>query len=239
MREKRILLKITGRLFCNQETEEPDGTLIDLFLQDIKKRQIVDRTHQFGIVVGGGNLFRGAERCKGFNLSAAASHEIGILATVMNGLIIAERARELALPLTHFCGISVDFCGVVFPSVDQIEKAIAAGHVLLFSGGTGVPFFTTDTAAVIRGLQMRADEIWKGTDVDAVYSCDPKSNLGAEQIKQLSYQEALDKNIRIMDQAAYVLCQKNKLKTRIFSIIKPGAVERAAVDETFGTEISF
>ena len=239
MSKKRILLKVTGRIFCDPTTGFLSTALLDALLGDIAFLQYEQQTYQFGVVIGGGNLFRGSTGCTQIGVTESAAHEIGMLATVMNGLIIADRARSLSIPHRHFSGISIPFCGATDPSVESIKSALSKNELLLFSGGTGAPFVTTDTAAVIRALQMDATEIWKGTDVSGVYNADPKKNSDAYKFDQITYQYLLERGIDVMDQGAYALCQKYKRMIRVFSLLDQGALLQAAVDESFGTKISF
>lgn len=232
--KKRILLKLTGEIFLS-----PDKTLnpnaVNAVIGQIKK---LSNTHQFGIVVGGGNFWRGSIQGTSLGMQAAVGHQVGMLATMMNGLILKDLITQQGLNPELLTAVP---CPEVGASISQqaIDQAIAANQILIFTGGTGNPFFTTDTTAVLRGLQIRAHEIWKGTSVDGVYDSDPRKNPQAQFLSSVSLKEALDKNLGIMDATAYALAQQHKQTIRIFNIFAPEAVIKAAQDSNFGSVIQY
>jgi uridylate kinase len=195
-------------------------------------------THQFGIVVGGGNFWRGSIQGASLGMQASVGHQVGMLATMMNGLILKDLIAQQGLNPELLSAVP---CPEVGASISQqaIDRALHENQVLIFSGGTGNPFFTTDTTAVLRGLQMKAHEIWKGTSVDGVYDSDPRNNPDAQFLSSISFKEALDKNLGIMDATAYALAQQHKQKIRIFNIFATEALIKAAQDSNFGSVIQY
>lgn len=232
MSRKRILLKLTGSAFLPHEGK-PSGIVVDV-IQQIKT---LVQTHQFGIVVGGGNFFRGAQEGKQFQLTPSTGHHVGMLATMMNGLILRDIAKKEGLPVSLFSAVVCP--GLITPARPcAVEKAQDDGNMIIFSGGTGLPFFTTDTNAAVRALQMEAEEIWKATDTDGLYDDDPAKNKNAQLIKNTSHEEVLKKGIKVMDAAAFALAKQHKLTIRVFNIFEPNALLHVTKDATFGSKIS-
>jgi len=232
--KKRILLKLTGEVFLAPD-KSLNATTINAVIGQLKK---LSDTHQFGIVVGGGNFFRGSLHGASLNMRAAIGHQVGMLATMMNGLILKDLIAQQGLDPELLSAVP---CPEVGASISQqaIDKVLSLNQLLIFTGGTGNPFFTTDTTAVLRGLQIGADEIWKGTNVDGIYDCDPRKNPNAQMLKSVSFAQALDKNLGIMDATAYALAQQHKQKIRVFNIFAPEALIKAAQDNSFGSIIQY
>ena len=218
----------------DQKTKQFD---IAPFTAIIKQLKQLRATHQFGIVIGGGNIFRGHEKSKQFGITPSIGHQVGMLATIINGLIIKDIIEHHNLAATHFSALSCPELGK--PIIHQeIESALQNDHILVFTGGTGNPFFTTDTNAVLRGLQMNTAEVWKGTSVDGVYDKDPGKYTDATLIKQLTYSHAIEQKLGIMDATAFALAQQYKQQIRIFNIFTANALLKAAQNQTFGSTIN-
>jgi uridylate kinase len=229
----KILLKITGELFLSSERSQLSNQYLIALIEQIQKLR---DTHQFGIVVGGGNFFRGSIQGKQLGLSAFGGHQIGMLATVMNGLILKDLFNQYAIPATVFCAQYMPEVGQPI-NQQNIDQSLNAGHVIIFVGGTGNPYFTTDTTAIVRSLQMNACAIWKGTSVDGIYTADPRKNAHATFLPTISYHDALAKQLGIMDTAAYALAQDHALPIRIFNIFLENALINAAHNKQFGSTI--
>jgi uridylate kinase len=229
-----ILLKITGEIFINRQDKTMTSTHLANLAQQIA--QLKD-THQFGIVMGGGNFFRGASSHPKLKINKATGHQIGMLATMMNGLIVQDILTQHGHATTLVCALPAEGIGT-YVSQEAITTALNAGHILIFTGGIGTPFFTTDTAAVVRALQMNAHQIWKGTTINGVYSDDPAKNPQAYLIKHLTMQDAIEKKLGIMDTTAYVLAQEHKQSIRIFNIFAENALVHAAHNPQFGSCIA-
>lgn len=233
--KKRILLKLTGQIFLDQQTGQPDCTLANDILRQIKH---LESEVSISIVIGGGNLFRGRTHQEQCGLSAAAAHEIGMVATIMNGLMLSHLARNHSLDPLHLSAIDCSLAGT--PNEKSIQEGFARNQLLIFSGGTGTPFFTTDTNALIRALSIQAKCVWKGTNVSGVYTDDPRTNPNAQLLTTVSYQTALDKELKVMDSAAYVLGKQHNIPTLVFDINQPNALIHAAHADhkQYGTLIS-
>ena len=232
-KKKRVLLKITGTILIDQQTKELTVSTIITLINQIKK---LLPTHQFGIVIGGGNFFRGTQQGSKLGITPSIAHMIGMLSTIMNGLIIKDIMEQQALASSHFCALYCPEIGTTI-TAQKIMHALHNNHVLIFTAGTGNPFFTTDTSAVLRALQMHADEIWKGTNVDGVYTADPHKDPNAQFIPFLTYKQALDQRLTIMDATAFTLADHYKQRIRVFNIFTPDALYYAAQDNTFGSTI--
>lgn len=229
--KKYILLKITGEALSKSADNGIDSFVIRSIAQQILSLR---ETHYFGIVIGGGNFFRGSKQGAQLGLSPSVGHQIGMLATMMNGLILRDVFEQEGLPTTLFTAIPSSEIGV--PISDQgIKNALDNDICMVFAGGTGNPFFTTDTTAVLRGLQINADCVWKGTNVDGIYTNDPRLFPEAQLIKKTSYQEVLDKNLKILDATAFVLAKEHHLKIRVFNIFKENALINASRDDQVGS----
>ena len=230
---KRVLLKLTGTVFLSADGT-PSTTTIETIAQQIKT---LKESHYFGIVIGGGNFFRGASEGKRLALTPSIGHHIGMLATMMNGLAIKDIFERCGLPATLLTALSCPAVGATI-SGQEIDEGIQNKKVLIFVGGTGAPFFTTDTNAVIRALQIDATQIWKATDVDGVYATDPTKDPNAVLIKTITYKEVLKQKNGVMDETAFILAQKHKKVIRVFNVFTPDALLKAAREETFGSIIS-
>lgn len=228
---KTVLLKITGEIFCAPDLGCPSSNKINTIARQIKT---LSHLYDFGIVIGGGNFFRGNIQGKSLGLSSSVGHQIGMLATMMNGLIVKDLFEQHDIRSTIFCAIPTSEVGIPI-SNQAIRAAQQRGECLIFTGGTGNPFFTTDTTAVLRALQMNAAEVWKGTTVDGIYCTDPKKNPQANIIKDITFKEALLNNLKIMDATAFTLAQEYNLPIRIFNIFKEDALIKAASDASFGS----
>jgi uridylate kinase len=230
--KKKILVKITGTVFLDQEK----SLSVALFKQIARQIKELHASHRFGIVIGGGNFFRGNEHGKQLGINPSIGHQIGMLATMMNGLLVKDILEQQHLDVALFCAVPSPEVGAPITHQD-IMDALVHDRILIFTGGTGNPFFTTDTTAVLRALQMQADELWKGTRVDGIYSSDPKKDPRAQLLKQVTYQQALQHNLGIMDATAFALAQQYKQKIRVFSIFEPNALVQAVQSPHFGSII--
>lgn len=233
MQKKKVLLKLTGELFLDKENQTVTSMHIDSIITQIKNMQ---KNYQFGIVIGGGNFFRGKIQGDALGLYPSISHQIGMLSTMMNGLIIYDRCTKQNVQSTIFCAIASPEIGTLI-TPQTIADALKHETLPIFTGGTGNPFFTTDTAAILRALEMGADEVWKGTTIDGIYTADPAKNRDAKKIEQISYADALEKKLGIMDITAYAMAQEHNMQVRVFDIFTPDALRIAAENPKFGSTI--
>ncbi len=225
-----IVLKLTGEI-VKHSTQGIDATLLEDIALQIKELR---STHQFGIVMGGGNFFRGAR--PGSGLSPQVGHYVGMLATMMNGLIIQDIFERVGLSTLLFSAVNCPEVGSAL-SPQALTQGLKEKECLIFAGGTGNPYFTTDTAAVLRSLQLNAVELWKGTKVDGIYSSDPTKDPNAQLVKITTYQDVLNKRLEIMDLSAFALAEQHNVRTRIFNIFTKNALIKAAQTPTFGSTV--
>ncbi len=210
-----------------------DAKVLDRMAQEIK--EVVELGVQVGLVIGGGNLFRGQGLAE-VGMNRVVGDHMGMLATVMNGLALRDalhrsyvNARLMsAIELTGVCD-SYNWAEAI--------SLLKSGRVVIFSAGTGNPFFTTDSAACLRGIEIEADVVLKATKVDGVYTDDPVKNPDATLLRRLSYNEVIDKEFKVMDLAAFTLARDHSLPLSIFNMMKPGALMRVVMGEEEGTLI--
>ncbi|KXF81030.1 UMP kinase [Enterovibrio coralii] len=231
---QRILLKLSGEALQGKEGFGIDPAVLDRMAQEIK--ELVELGVQVGLVIGGGNLFRGAGLAEA-GMNRVVGDHMGMLATVMNGLAMRDalhrayvNARVMsAIPLNGVCD-SYNWA----EAISQLRN----GRVVIFSAGTGNPFFTTDSAACLRGIEIESDVVIKATKVDGVYTDDPAKNPDAELYSNLTYQDVLEKELKVMDLAAFTLARDHKMPIRVFNMNKPGALRRVVMGEQEGTLIN-
>ena len=217
---KRILLKLSGEALVGEEGFGIDPKVLDHMALEIG--QLVGIGIQIGLVIGGGNLFRGASLQKA-GLDRVTGDHMGMLATVMNALAMRDALERANIPSRVMS--SIPMSGVV----DHYDRRKAmrfleSGEVVIFSAGTGNPFFTTDSAACLRGIEVEAELVLKATKVDGVYTADPMKDPAATKYDQLSYDEVLDKKLEVMDLTAICLCRDHQMPLRVFEMEKPGAL---------------
>lgn len=187
------------------------------------------------IVIGGGNIFRGMTATEN-GLDRATADYMGMLATVMNALALQDTMRRNDLVSRIQSALRID--QVVGPYIrNKAIRYLEEGKVVIFAAGTGNPFFTTDTAAVLRGMEMNVDIVLKGTKVNGVYTSDPKTNSDAKRYQHLSFDEAINRNLKVMDATALTLCRDHKLPLNVFNIFKIGALKRVIMGKDEGTMI--
>jgi uridylate kinase len=229
--KQTILLKLTGEILKITPENSIDGSMLRSIAQQIQQ---LSATHYFGIVIGGGNFFRGNKQGAALGLSPSVGHQIGMLATMMNGLMVKDIFEQHGVQSTLFSAIPSSEIGIPI-SNQNIKHAMQKGICAIFAGGTGNPFFTTDTTAILRGLQIEADCVWKGTNVDGIYSADPRISPDAHLIQRISYQEALTNNLKILDATAFVLAKEHTLRIRVFNIFKDNALIHASQNPQLGS----
>jgi uridylate kinase len=199
-------------------------------------REVVALGVQVGIVVGGGNLFRGATGAlSGMNRATADS--MGMLATVMNALAFKDALQQAGVDTRVQTAVHIAHVGEDFDR-DAAVRHLEAGRVVIFGGGTGNPFFTTDTAAEVRADEIGAQLLLKATKVDGVYTADPMKDASARRYEALSFDEAIANNLAVLDTAAFALCREQNLNLVVFNVFKPGALRRVVMGEDEGTRVT-
>jgi len=230
---KRILLKLSGEELMGAEGFGIDPKVLDQMALEIG--QLVGIGVQVGLVIGGGNLFRGAA-LHAAGMDRVTGDHMGMLATVMNALAMRD-ALERSNISSHVMS-AIPMSGVVeHYDRRRAMRYLKHGDVVIFSAGTGNPFFTTDSAACLRGIEIEADVVLKATKVDGVYSADPMLDPNAELYSHLSYDQVLDKKLGVMDLTAIVLCREHTMPLRVFRMSKPGALLKLIVGGDEGTLI--
>lgn len=231
---QRILLKLSGEALMGAEAFGYHAETLREVVAQIK--EVTELGVQIGVVVGGGNLFRGATGAlEGMNRATADS--MGMLATVMNALALKDALQNAGVPSRVMTAVAIAHVGEPFER-DAAIRHLQSGHVVIFGGGTGNPFFTTDTASALRGAEIDADIMLKATKVDGVYTADPKKNPTAIRYEQLSFDEAIARNLGVLDIAAFAVCREQGLPLAVFSIFKPGALKRVVMGEDEGTRVT-
>jgi uridylate kinase len=227
-----ILLKLTGASLVDRAGNISADTIRAI------GRQIaaLAPSHTFGIVIGGGNLFRGSQQGKSLGLTQARAHEIGMLATVMNALIIHDIFSQLGIESVVLSAIA---CPQIADQIssESIRQNIQQGKTIIFAGGTGNPFLTTDTCAILRALQIEATQVWKGTTVDGIYNQDPAYAQHAHKIDRISYDEIISKRLGIMDITAYCLAREHAMPIRVFNIFEKNILIDCAHNQAIGSII--
>lgn len=228
---RRVLLKVSGEALMGAGQFGIDVETIDRIARDVK--QAVEAGSEICMVVGGGNIFRGlAGSAKG--IDRATADYMGMLATVMNALALADTMNKAGLVARVMSAIGIE--QVVEPYVrPKALQYLEEGKVVVFAAGTGNPFFTTDTAAALRGAEIGAAMVLKATKVDGVYTADPKKHPDATRYSRISFDDAIQGNLGIMDATAFALCRDQKLPITVFSIFKHGALKRVVMGEDEGT----
>ncbi len=214
----RILLKLSGG-FLGTDGHILDRTRLDFVAQQL--RPLVDAGVGVGIVTGGGNLLRGATNTR-LGMPRTALDRMGMVATLMNGVALSEALTAAGIPATNFSAFPVALEGIHAFSVSDAVALIERGGVPIFTGGTGLPYFSTDTAAVVRALQIEANLLIKGSRVDGIYERDPERHPDAQRFDHISYQEVLDQGLAVMDQAAFAMAHQNRLPLVVLDIGTPG-----------------
>ncbi len=230
---KRILLKLSGESVMGDRGFGIDPRVLDRFSDEIKS--VRDLGVQIGIVIGGGNIYRGA--ADSFDgIDKVTGDNIGMLATVINGLALQNALERKGVYTRLLTAIHIEEVAEPFirrRAIRHLEK----GRVVIFGGGTGNPYFTTDTAAALRAIEIEADVIIKGTRVDGVYDSDPETNPAALRFPELSYLDVLKKGLRVMDWTAITLCQENRLPILVFNMNAPGNLKQLVLGKEIGTKV--
>ncbi len=234
MKYRRILLKLSGESLMGEKSYGFDPERMLSFAGEI--REVAVLGVQIGIVIGGGNIFRGLKgSCSG--VDRREGDYMGMLATVINAIAMQSLLNDLGVKTRHLSGLPVE------PLCEKISgsKAIAyleEGYVVFLSGGTGNPYFTTDSAAALRALEIKADVILKGTRVDGIFSADPEKDPHATKFDTLDLRDAYDKNLQVMDLTAYTLCLENQMPILVFNMNERGNLLRLIKGETLGTLVT-
>jgi uridylate kinase len=228
---KRVLLKLSGEALMGEDAYGINRATLERIVSEVA--EVVRMGVEMGIVIGGGNIFRGVA-LGAAGMDRATADYMGMLATVMNALALQDAMRRIGLSSRVQSAINIE--QVAEPYIrGKAMRYLEEGKVVIFGAGTGNPFFTTDTAAALRGMEMNVELVLKATKVDGVYTDDPKTHPDAMRYKRLTFDEAIVKNLKVMDATALTLCRDQKLPICVFSIFKTGALKRVILGEDEGT----
>jgi len=231
----RVLLKISGEMLAGSQGFGLDAATLNYIGEEIQK--VHELGAQVAVVVGGGNFIRGEVFASGGGLDRSVADQMGMMGTVINALAMQGALEKLGLPVRVQSAITISQVAepfIVRRAVRHLEK----GRIVIFASGTGNPYFTTDTAGVLRALEIHADLILKATKVDGVYDRDPRKHSDAARYEKVSYAEVLEKRLAVMDQTAFTMCQEHNLPLIVLDLSVPGAMRSALLGESTGTLVS-
>lgn len=234
MKYKRILLKLSGEALMGDQQFGIDGERLKDYAHEIQ--QVIDEGAQVAIVIGGGNIFRGVQGAS-TGMDRVQGDHMGMLATMINGLALQSALENEGLKTRLQSAIEMDKIAEPFirrRAVRHLEK----GRVVIFGAGTGNPYFTTDTAATLRAIEIGAEVILKGTRVDGIYTADPEKDSNAVKYDTISFQEVYEKGLNVMDMTAFTLSRENDLPILVFDMNKPGNLHRVVTGEKVGTLVN-
>ncbi|HEY3433327.1 MAG TPA: UMP kinase [Rhodocyclaceae bacterium] len=230
-RYKRILLKLSGEALMGDDAYGINTAMLASIVAEIKA--VADMGVEIGVVIGGGNIFRGVAGTA-TGMDRATADYMGMLATVMNAMALADAMRRIDLPARVQSALNIE--QVVEPYIrGKAIRYLEEGKVVVFAAGTGNPFFTTDTAAALRGSEIAAEIVLKATKVDGIYTADPKKDPAATRFAKISFDEAIGRDLKVLDATAFALCRDQRLPINVFSIFKAGALKRVVLGEDEGT----
>ncbi len=231
MKYKKILLKLSGEALMGDQQYGIDPKTLSAYCRDIVS--IVRQGVQTAVVIGGGNIFRGMQGAsQGFDRQQG--DYMGMLATVINSMALQSELEKQGQKAKLLSGLAIDPVAEKTSGRKAMEY-LERGYVVIIAGGTGNPFFTTDSAAALRAVEIHADVLLKGTRVDGIYSADPEKDPTAVKYDNLTFDEAYDKNLKVMDMTAFTLCKENHLPILVFDMNRPGNLTKAVSDEKIGT----
>ena len=228
---KRVLLKLSGEALMGDDAFGINRKTIERMVSEIK--EISDMGVEIAIVIGGGNIFRGMTGGAA-GMDRATADYMGMMATIMNALALQDAMKQAGMDARVQSALRID--QVVEPYIrPRALRQLEEGKIVIFAAGTGNPFFTTDTAAALRGVEIGAEVVLKATKVDGVYTADPKKDPTATRYSTVSFDEAISKDLKVMDATAFALCRDQKMPIRVFSIVKEGALKRIIEGSDEGT----
>ena len=231
MKYKRILLKLSGEALMGNKGFGIDTKKISSYANEIKS--VIELGYEVAVVIGGGNIFRGVQ-VEGQGLDRAQGDYMGMLATIINGMALQAALEKIKIQTRLLSAIKMEQIAESYirrRAIRHLEK----NRVVIFGGGTGNPYFTTDTAAALRAVEMQADAILKGTKVDGIFTSDPEINSSAKKYNEITFQEVYENKLKVMDMTAFTLCQENKLPIIVFNINKKGNLIKALEKDNVGT----
>ncbi len=234
LRYRRLLVKLSGEALMGQQEFGIDPAMLNTIAGDLQGLR--QAGVELGVVVGGGNIFRGAGLAAA-GIDRVSGDHIGMLATVMNALALKDSLLKIGLNAAVMSGLTMPQVCETYTQRDARER-IRKGEIIIFAAGTGSPYFTTDTGASLRGIEIKADLMIKATKVDGIYNKDPAKYNDAVKFEQLNYDQAIDQRLAVMDVAAMILCNDNALDLIVCDINEPGALLKLAQGRSIGTRVT-
>ncbi|MCE5345251.1 MAG: UMP kinase [Bacteroidales bacterium] len=231
MQYSRILLKLSGESLSGKGNQGISDSVLEKYAREVM--DVAKKGCQVAIVIGGGNIFRGLKGTEsGFD--RVKGDQMGMLATVINSLALESAISRFGGKARVFTSIRMEPVGELY-NRDRVLEVIKSNTICILAGGTGNPFFTTDTASALRAVEIGADVLLKGTRVDGVYTSDPEKNSNAEKFDKISFEEVLDKRLKVMDSTAFTMCMENNMPVIVFDMNKPGNLKKLINGEKIGT----
>ena len=231
MKYRRILLKLSGESLQGSQKYGLDPAQLQSYAEQIKAAAA--EGFQIGIVIGGGNIFRGLQGArKGFD--RVKGDQMGMLATIINSLALQSALEDNGVKAKVLTSIRMEPIGEYYSKAKALEY-LEAGYVVIIGGGTSNPYFSTDSASALRGIELEADVMLKGTRVDGVYTADPEKDPAAEKFDEITFDEVYRRNLKVMDMTAFTLCRENGLRVIVFDMDTPGNLEKVLTGEKIGT----
>ena len=228
---KRVLLKISGEALMGSADYGIDPAIVERMAAQVK--QLHDEGIEVAVVVGGGNIFRGLQGArKGFD--RVKGDQMGMLATIINSLALQSALEDNGVKAKVLTSIRMEPIGEYYSKAKALDY-LEAGYVVIIGGGTSNPYFSTDSASALRGIEIEADVMLKGTRVDGVYTADPEKDPAAEKFDEITFDEVYRRNLKVMDMTAFTLCRENGLRVIVFDMDTPGNLEKVLAGEKIGT----
>jgi uridylate kinase len=234
MKYNRILLKLSGESLQGTQKYGISTDMLQTYAEQIK--QVVAQGVQVGIVIGGGNIFRGLQGAKrGFD--RVKGDQMGMLATIINSLALQSALESLGVKCKVLTSIRMEPIGEYYSKAKALEY-LEAGYVVIIGGGTSNPYFSTDTASALRGIEIEAEVMFKGTRVDGIYTADPEKDPTATKFDTITFDEVINRRLKVMDQTAFTLCRENHLSLIVFDMDTVGNLEKVVAGENIGTIVT-
>ena len=231
---RRILLKLSGESLQGKQNYGHDVEVLYAYAEQIKR--IKEMGVEIGIVIGGGNIFRGIQGA-GRGFDRVKGDQMGMLATIINSLALCSALESAGVKAKVLTSIRMEPIGEYF-SKDRALEYLRAGYVVIIGGGTSNPYFSTDTASALRGIEIEAEVMFKGTRVDGIYTADPEKDPTATKFDTITFDEVIARRLKVMDQTAFTLCRENNLSLIVFDMDTPGNLEKVVAGENIGTVVT-
>lgn len=231
--KQTVLLKISGEALLGEKDYGIDNNVVDRIAMEMKE---AGNNTQIAVVVGGGNIFRGMQLSSKTGMVRATADSMGMLATIMNAIALKDRFMAAGTPTQILSAFNIEGMIEGFER-DKAIRILERGNVLIIAGGTSNPYFTTDSTSILRALEISASIVLKGTNVDGVYNKDPKTNEDAVMYNDITFKEAINQNLRVMDMTAFAMANDNNMPIRVFNMNKMGNITKAIKGENIGTYV--